>query len=331
MGGGIREKFRSSLRISGGNRRQPQTPPPSPDHAAGGDEEGGGGTEGPDLLRALPDDVLIHILGFLPSAAAAARTSVLSHRWRLLWTQLPVLLFVYPEKPLQNAGVVAARTSARSLHGRRRRARMRALRSQQSAPADPLLRAGAALAGHAAPELRLLAIADIAADPDDADAVLLAAAPRLTGSLVLLFRFRALEWIGATDDVDAIELPCFEKLENIELNLPYLGLALPPSGVFDRLTTLRLKKVQFLGPCNLGDAVSSERCPSLQRLCVAHARGVSSLDIRSESLINLDLNSVEGLQQLTVVAPMLKHLKVADCFIGELSVLGRSHDVSPGY
>ncbi|KAK3126594.1 hypothetical protein QOZ80_7AG0559090 [Eleusine coracana subsp. coracana] len=252
MGGGIREKFRSSLCISGGNRRQPQTPPPSPDHAAGGDE-GSGGTEGPDLLSALPDDVLILILGFLPSAAAAARTSVLSHRWRLLWTQLPVLLFVYPEKPLENAGVVAARTSARSLHGRRRRARMRGLRSSHSAPADPLLRAGAALAGHAAPEIRLLAIADIAADPDDADAVLLAAAPRLTGSLVLLFRFRVLEWIGATD-VDAIELPCFEKAENIELNLAYLGLALPPSGVFDRLTALRLKKVQFQGPCNLGDA-----------------------------------------------------------------------------
>ena len=40
---------------------------------------GGGGT-----INALPDGVLQHILGFLPSAEAV-QTSVLARRWRHLW------------------------------------------------------------------------------------------------------------------------------------------------------------------------------------------------------------------------------------------------------
>ncbi|TVU41090.1 hypothetical protein EJB05_14584, partial [Eragrostis curvula] len=46
---------------------------------------------GKDLISDLPDDILHHILVRLSSTAAAARTSVLSRRWRYIWASVPEL------------------------------------------------------------------------------------------------------------------------------------------------------------------------------------------------------------------------------------------------
>ncbi|KAM0874227.1 hypothetical protein ACQ4PT_037543 [Festuca glaucescens] len=48
---------------------------------------------GADHISALPDDLLLLILARLGCAATAARTSVLTHRWRGLWTSLAALAF----------------------------------------------------------------------------------------------------------------------------------------------------------------------------------------------------------------------------------------------
>lgn len=74
---------------------------------------------------------------------------------------------------------------------------------------------------------------------------------------------------------------------------------------------------RFQGPGELGDAVSSPNCPCLQKLTIFNVQGLDCFTIDSESLQLLDLNSLHGVRQITVVAPSLEHLNVVNCFSTE--------------
>jgi hypothetical protein len=56
--------------------------------------------EGPDLISALPDDLLLQILGRLGSVRAAAPAICVSRRWRDLWTRLPKVTVALHDVPL---------------------------------------------------------------------------------------------------------------------------------------------------------------------------------------------------------------------------------------
>ncbi|TVU40444.1 hypothetical protein EJB05_13909 [Eragrostis curvula] len=224
---------------------------------------------GEDRLSTLPDDALVLILLRLDTDTAG-RTSVLSRRWRHVWTLLPVLRFLDGTDP----------------H-----------------------RIRAALSNHQA-ALHYLHVRSVDAIPASVAAWLSAASRRGTGRLV--FQNMGVGRGSDDDGVEeaAFELPCLEKATSISLDLGFLVLALPPAGTFARLTELVLIKAWFHGPSALGDLVSSHRCPSLQKLIVRDAIGLLNLAIHSESLLQVELRHLIGLQQLIINAPVPKELKL---------------------
>uniref|UniRef100_A0ACD5VW66 Uncharacterized protein n=1 Tax=Avena sativa TaxID=4498 RepID=A0ACD5VW66_AVESA len=244
---------------------------------------------GEDRLSDLPDDVLIHILALVADAADAAGTSILASRWRRLWALLPELSFHYIEH-----------------HA-----------------------IGAVLAAHEAPDLTLLVVLTDTEDasPESLSAWLPIAARALSGFIHLEVRRETgteAEKRGA-----AIDLPCFEKATCIVLNLGFLGLALPPSGVFARLKELQLIGIQLhAGQAGLGDLISPERCPSLEALRLRDARDLDSLNIHSNSLLRMELLDLPRLQQLTVMAPALNRLRVGNCFTDPLNPDLSAADIS---
>jgi hypothetical protein len=141
------------------------------------------------------------------------------------------------------------------------------------------------------------------------------AARRLSGWLYFrndLVRERSVQ---EGDEEEAFELPCLERATKVSLHLGLLGLAVPPAGVFSRLTEFSLADVRLHGPGLLGDAVSWPRCPCSRKFTVRDARGLDNLAIHSDSLRQVELTDVQGLRQLNIVAPSLEELKVERCFL----------------
>ncbi|KAG8080208.1 hypothetical protein GUJ93_ZPchr0007g5630 [Zizania palustris] len=243
------------------------------------DCDGDGGLE----LSKLPDDILANILDHLEDTHAAARTSVLSRRWRDLWARIPRLFF----------------------------------RNHQPHDSSHVSDALAARAARAAAAINLLYVNSLYSATVDATASWLRIAAPLV-SRVLRFHNRSLvpeETLiqelreAMLEQRGILELPCFPKATVIWLSLGFLGLSLPASGVFAALRKLHLEYVQFHGDFTLDDAMT----PFLEKLVICKSRGFANLTINLKSLILMNLLEFWGLVRLNAVVPGLKNLWVQLC------------------
>ncbi|XVF01856.1 hypothetical protein REPUB_Repub04eG0125200 [Reevesia pubescens] len=254
------------------------------------------GENGIDRISDLPDVVLHHILFHLP-IKTIAQTSVLSKRWRSLWSSFPDLDFT----SINPIGVPSTNmkpsndkiTSSHSLSAKRMDfiSQVLALRDKHS-------------------DLRILRFC----------------APlsfsRLNGLIRRAVRqnVQELDVEVATDDYFNFPRSVItsESLRVFKLRSRYPGFRLPPppimKGGFRSLHTLSLSLVILYSQPSLSDLFTDSSFPRLKKLNLDACFGLKHLKVSCLVLEDLTLQNCFQLHALDVSGGKLKRLRVASCF-----------------
>ncbi|TVU51649.1 hypothetical protein EJB05_03089, partial [Eragrostis curvula] len=236
-----------------------------------------------DRISCLPDDVLHRILLRVGSVPAAARTSVLSRRWRIVWAHLPELV-------LSDNGLVRNRSIRNAVDG--------------------------ALAGNLAPTLRVLGISMFNESYRVPSARiarwLRIASQRVAGEIYLCLPWRP-ESLNQEKGVEEdLELPLCARATAIQLSLGhgFRQLRLPLIGTFSDLRILRIQQAK-IDIRNLEKVVSSQ-CPCLLELQLMGIilLTMSDVSIRSVSLKKL-IFDVKNTRRLVVGTPSIEELSLS--------------------
>ncbi|KAL6643956.1 hypothetical protein ACP70R_018722 [Stipagrostis hirtigluma subsp. patula] len=261
-----------------------------------------------DLISDLNDDLLLRILAFLPAANDVARTTVLSSRWRHLWSAATALRFNVGRNPKVRTSA-AVESDARRLIA--------------AADAAVTQRAGG-------PDVEDLEISFIYASDDSrylgsgaanmasahVAAWLRFASRRVTGRFKLALPWRR----PLADKVLLGELPSSVRVKEMSLTLGKAIVSVPVAGAgaFPALTDLVLSDAQLHAGAGddlrLGHLLSSLCCPRLRRLQITCVDGLAALHLdMAGTLEELRLGSLYNLVSLEVHAPGLRVLGVEAC------------------
>lgn len=235
---------------------------------------------GLDRITGLSEDLLVTILAGLHSTAAAARTSILSSRWRRVWTKVPDLIFLDDDSSSDSVDAAITAYTEPTME------RFAVGLDDMSRPVS---------AARAAAWLRF-------------------AASRAPREVHVCLPSKEPPPLPEDDVEEELEVPIFESTLWFSAKFVYdFRLRLPPvgAGVFAELRILSIT----LGRVSGGDLsrVVSLQCPCLWVLQLAMLDVDGDISIRSDTLERLGLRVVGVKNRLDVVAPRLEWLQLHGC------------------
>lgn len=110
-------------------------------------------------------------------------------------------------------------------------------------------------------------------------------------------------------DQCSVDMPCFNRASRISVRLGFLSLKMPRDGCFANVKVLQLACFGYRNKLVL----SMVMFPVLEELSLKRTFGFYILDIKSNSLKNIRLSKIIGLNCLRIMAPNLKVLNVLRC------------------
>ncbi|KAK3125302.1 hypothetical protein QOZ80_7BG0602940 [Eleusine coracana subsp. coracana] len=238
-----------------------------------------------DRISDLPDHLLLNILELLP-IAEAVRTSMLSRRWRHVWTRLPLLEFADDDEPVASFADLIAGV-------------IRGYAADVDMP-DVLIFVD--LQYQFAEAVRIATSAFLAAQ-------------RVKSSFGLVLSQDAVNWEWHSEKPPLL-MPCFPCVKELEIWFQDVELRMPNTGTFAGLTKLSIYGVYFTDNGDgISNVVSSWRCPCLRDLELRTIEGLKQFFLHSTSIVKCRLDTVIDLELLYVLAPNLGDINVTMCFV----------------
>ncbi|WCJ37662.1 Protein with RNI-like/FBD-like domains [Euphorbia peplus] len=234
-----------------------------------------------DRISNLPDSILHHILLLLP-IKSIAQTSVLSRRWRSLWSSFPDLDFT---------SIVTSTTSRRSSSSMDLISHVLTLRDKNSDLRSLRFKARLSFSG-------------------------------FNSLIRSAIRHNVQEIDAQVSTEDYFNFPrgviSSDTLRVFRLKSPHPGFRLLPSSVmsggFRSLKTLSLSLVILNEQSSLVDLFTESSFPNLKNLSLEDCFGMKRLKISCRGLEDLTLENCFQLQELEINCGKLEKLRVGSCF-----------------
>ncbi|KAL5218276.1 hypothetical protein ABZP36_018960 [Zizania latifolia] len=282
-----------------------------------------GPSGGVDLTDYVPDDILVHILGLLPTMADVLRACAVSRRWGLLAARVPSLRFAIELIP-DNSDLKHQNKVDRFITFINHVLAKRAVQS------DGLIEELSILFEPDYGSLGTHQVPTSIIDGAHVKSWIKYGMQHVTKSLVLMLDLPLPSWWSINEGmVDLHELPNSTRLETMMLSLKYASLRLPATVVaFNSLTDLRLQEIRLTAGSErlFSRLLSSACCPRLRKLSLLEVAGITELQLEAGQLSELTLESFQdhlngrNLSRLELNTPNLRFLDIDHDILDVLTI-----------